>query len=86
MMTDPIKTQIAVAQEELSQIEEDIDYIDAVQEFYPKAEEMTDKQLNAMNIIIMRHEKMKYKLLERRQILLDFIKFATIGEDVTNDG
>ena len=84
-MTDPIKTQITVAQEELEQIEEELDYIDAVREFYPNAEEMTDKQLNAINIIIMRHEKMKYKLLERRQTLLDFIKYVTKIEGATND-
>ena len=86
MNSDPIKTKIDAAKEELEQIEEDLEYIEAVQEFYPTAEEMTDRQINAFNIIIGRHEKMKYQLLERRQLLLDFIQYTANGEDVTNDG
>ena len=44
MMTDPTKTQIVVAQEELTQIEEDLAYMEACKEFFPNGDDLTDRQ------------------------------------------
>lgn len=51
MMTDFIKTQIVVAQEELAQIEEDLAYFEAIREFYPNTDEMTDRQLSCIFLV-----------------------------------
>lgn len=85
MMTDPIKTQIVVAQEELEQIEEDLAYFEAIREFYPHTDEMTDRQLSAFNTIVRYLEKKELFLKERKQTLLDFIECCTNIEEATND-
>lgn len=85
MMTDPIKTQIVAAQEELAQIEEDLAYFEAIREFYPNTDEMTDRQIEALRTISNYIEKKKNNLIARKQTLLDFIKYVTKIEEAKND-
>lgn len=85
MMTDPVKTQIAVAQEELAQIKEDLAYMEACKEFFPNGDDLTDGQIDALRTISNYIEKKKNNLMARKQTLLDFIKYATEIEEATND-
>ena len=83
--SDVVKTQIAVAQEELEQIEEDLAYMEACKEFFPNGNDLTDKQLEALRTISNYFEKKETNLMTRKQTLLDFIKYVTKIEEATND-
>lgn len=85
MMTDPVKTQIAVAKEELAQIEEDLAYLGACKEFFPNGDDLTDRQIDALRTISNYIEKKKNHLMERKQTLLDFIEYCVKIEGATND-
>lgn len=85
MMTDPIKTQIAVAREELAQIEEDLAYMEACKEFFPNGDDLTDRQIDALRTISNYIEKKKNSLMQRKQTLLDFIGCCVKIEEDIND-
>lgn len=74
MMTDFVKSQIAIAQEELAQIEEDLAYMEACKEFFPNGDDLTDRQIDALRTISNYIEKKKNSLMARKKTLLDFME------------